>query len=215
MRTITIPAVLLASAVFMLGGCASSGGTSGGGSSGGATGAAVTPLVEPDAGARANAKLGDAALSIDDAIAIAQEQMPGKILEVEAANRSWGTRYEVNILKSDGGVSEVKFSGTNGELFQIEDPKPMTNEQREELEKLKPMLEGVRVSYAHAFLVARTKFPGGWAKGVELFPTRTGPKYKVEFYDMGAWVRVDVDAITAIAGEPTRDESATPAPATP
>jgi uncharacterized membrane protein YkoI len=210
MRTATVSALLLASAFLVLAGCA--GGGQGGG---GASGTPTVPLIEPDAGARASAKLGDATLSIDDAMAIAQEQMPGRVLEIEAANRTWGTRYEVNMLKPDGGVGEVKFSGINGEVFQIEDPKPMSAKQREELTALTPMLDDVRVSYAHAFLIARTKFPGGWPKGVELFPTRGGPKYKVEFYDMGAWVRVEVDAVTAIAGEPTRDESATPAPATP
>lgn len=54
-------------------------------------------------------------------LAIANEQVPGDVIEVELETKKQALIYEIKILTGTGLVREVKIDARTGEVLQIED----------------------------------------------------------------------------------------------
>lgn len=54
-------------------------------------------------------------------LAIASQQVPGDVIEVELEQEQIGLIYEIKILTSTGRVREVKIDARTGKVMRIED----------------------------------------------------------------------------------------------
>jgi uncharacterized membrane protein YkoI len=54
-------------------------------------------------------------------LAIAAEQVPGDVIEVELEDENKALLYEITILTSTGRVREVKIDARSGKVIKIED----------------------------------------------------------------------------------------------
>jgi uncharacterized membrane protein YkoI len=54
-------------------------------------------------------------------LAIAQEQVPGDVIEVELESKRGALVYEIKVLAQSGRVREIKIDARNGTVLKIED----------------------------------------------------------------------------------------------
>jgi uncharacterized membrane protein YkoI len=54
-------------------------------------------------------------------LAIAQERVPGDVLEVELESKRGALVYEIKVLTQSGRVREIKIDARNGTVLKIED----------------------------------------------------------------------------------------------
>jgi uncharacterized membrane protein YkoI len=54
-------------------------------------------------------------------LAIAQEQVPGDIIETELESKRGALVYEIKVLTQSGRVREIKIDARNGKVLKIED----------------------------------------------------------------------------------------------
>jgi uncharacterized membrane protein YkoI len=54
-------------------------------------------------------------------LAIAQEKVPGDVIEVELESKRGALVYEIKVLTQSGRVREVKIDARNGTVLKIED----------------------------------------------------------------------------------------------
>lgn len=54
-------------------------------------------------------------------LAIAQEKVPGDVLEVELESKRGALVYEIKVLAQSGRVREIKIDARNGTVLKIED----------------------------------------------------------------------------------------------
>lgn len=54
-------------------------------------------------------------------LAIAQEKVPGDVLEVELESKRGALVYEVKVLAQSGRVREIKIDARNGTVLKVED----------------------------------------------------------------------------------------------
>jgi uncharacterized membrane protein YkoI len=60
-------------------------------------------------------------LPLDKILAIASQQVPGDVIEVELEQDKLGLIYEIKILTGNGRVREVKIDARTGNVLKIED----------------------------------------------------------------------------------------------
>ena len=60
-------------------------------------------------------------LPLEKILAIAQQQVPGDVIEVELEDEKKLLVYEIKILTGTGRVREVKIDARNGKVIKIED----------------------------------------------------------------------------------------------
>ena len=56
-------------------------------------------------------------VSLEEILAAARDQTPGRVLNVELEERKGGILYELEILAADGGVWEMTFDARTGRLL--------------------------------------------------------------------------------------------------
>ena len=54
-------------------------------------------------------------------LAIAQQQVPGDVIEVELESKRGALIYEIKVLAESGRVREIKIDARNGKVIKIED----------------------------------------------------------------------------------------------
>ena len=54
-------------------------------------------------------------------LAIAQQQVPGDVIEVELESKRGALVYEIKVLTQSGRVREIKIDARNGKVLKIED----------------------------------------------------------------------------------------------
>ena len=54
-------------------------------------------------------------------LSIAQQQVPGDVIEVELESKRGALIYEIKVLTQGGRVREVKIDARNGKVIKIED----------------------------------------------------------------------------------------------
>jgi uncharacterized membrane protein YkoI len=54
-------------------------------------------------------------------LAIAQEKVPGDVIEVELENKRGALVYEIKVLTESGRVREIKIDARQGTILKIED----------------------------------------------------------------------------------------------
>lgn len=59
-------------------------------------------------------------ISIEEAIQIGREQMPGQVVKVELERKGGRLIYEVDIISTQGPKYEVKIDATTGEVIEVE-----------------------------------------------------------------------------------------------
>jgi len=62
----------------------------------------------------------DAKVTIDQAIKTASEKVPGTVVEAELERKHGKTVWEVEVLGSDGNVTEVHIDATSGSVIDTE-----------------------------------------------------------------------------------------------
>lgn len=60
-------------------------------------------------------------LPLGKILAIAQEKVPGDVIEVELENKHGALVYEIKVLTQSGRVREVKIDARQGNVIKIED----------------------------------------------------------------------------------------------
>ena len=60
-------------------------------------------------------------LPLEKILAIASQQVPGDVIEVELENKKQALVYEIKILTITGRVREVKIDARTGKVIKIED----------------------------------------------------------------------------------------------
>ena len=60
-------------------------------------------------------------LPLTKILAIAQEQVPGDIIETELESKRGALVYEIKVLTQSGRVREIKIDARNGKVLKIED----------------------------------------------------------------------------------------------
>jgi uncharacterized membrane protein YkoI len=60
-------------------------------------------------------------LPLPKILAIAQEQVPGDVIEVELESKRGALVYEIKVLTQSGRVREIKIDARNGKVLKIED----------------------------------------------------------------------------------------------
>jgi uncharacterized membrane protein YkoI len=60
-------------------------------------------------------------LPLGKILAIAQEKVPGDVIEVELENKHGALVYEIKVLTESGRVREVKIDARKGTVIKIED----------------------------------------------------------------------------------------------
>jgi uncharacterized membrane protein YkoI len=60
-------------------------------------------------------------LPLTKILAIAQEKVPGDVIEVELESKRGALVYEIKVLTQSGRVREVKIDARNGTVLKIED----------------------------------------------------------------------------------------------
>ena len=61
------------------------------------------------------------ALPLARILAIAQEKVPGDVIEVELENKRGALVYEIKVLTESGRVREIKIDARQGTILKIED----------------------------------------------------------------------------------------------
>ncbi|HLQ97945.1 MAG TPA: PepSY domain-containing protein [Candidatus Dormibacteraeota bacterium] len=59
-------------------------------------------------------------ISIEDAIQIAREQMPGQVVKAELERKGGQLIYEVDVISAEGVKYEVKINANTGEVIEVE-----------------------------------------------------------------------------------------------
>jgi uncharacterized membrane protein YkoI len=60
-------------------------------------------------------------LPLTQILSIAQQQVPGDVIEVELESKRGALIYEIKVLTQGGRVREVKIDARNGKVIKIED----------------------------------------------------------------------------------------------
>jgi uncharacterized membrane protein YkoI len=127
--------------------------------------------------------------SMEECLAAALENYPGKVKEVEFGLEDGVPHYEFEILTADGRETEVECSAMTGEIVEVE----WENENMD----LDAFLEKSRVSPSQARKIALRRVPGKITK-MDLETTSTGMmsyEFEVRTRD-GEDVDVEVDAMS-------------------
>jgi len=60
-------------------------------------------------------------LPISRVLEIATARVPGDIIKVKLERESWGFKYEIKVLATNGRVREVEIDARTGKVIEIED----------------------------------------------------------------------------------------------
>lgn len=84
------------------------------------TAAALGALLSTSVVSADDDDVGEFAVSLEQATAIAMEQVPGMILGAEVESEDGATVWEIEIRDADGVVYEVELDANSGEVLEVE-----------------------------------------------------------------------------------------------
>ena len=136
--------------------------------------------------------LGNAKITLEDALAAAQKKVPGgKPLVARAELDENKSKFGFYFLVGDK-VQEVELDVTNGDILKNEEKKNVAKSKK--LVNAKKALKGAKVSFAKALEIASTKVKDGKPFEVEMELDGDRAIVEVEFLVGGKISRVRIDA---------------------